>query len=138
MEEVKDVRMTLYIKTNRRTVEEQFSNLFDLKTFMDDFFCSLKAETSEGQKPSNGKARENKKKDKGSEAPKRFGVLAVEKGFITLDQLVEAQNAQVMDNVQKGRHTPIGGILSRQRLLNASQINEVLRFQGREQNEANA
>ena len=48
---------------------------------------------------------------------KRFGTIAVEKGFITIDQLVEAMDIQVMDNVEKGEHRPIGRILLAQGLL---------------------
>ncbi|UCF82145.1 MAG: hypothetical protein JSV50_13155 [Desulfobacteraceae bacterium] len=61
---------------------------------------------------------------------KRFGTIAVEKGFITIDQLVEAMDIQVMDNVEKGEHRPIGRILLAQGLLTIPQISEVLAAMG--------
>lgn len=38
MEAVKNVKMKLQIETDRRTVEKDFNNLFDLRLFMDSFF----------------------------------------------------------------------------------------------------
>jgi len=38
MEAVKNVKMKLRIETDRRTVEKDFSNLFDLRVFMQSFF----------------------------------------------------------------------------------------------------
>ncbi len=38
MEAVKNVKMKLLIETDRRTVEKEFSNLFDLRMFMNNFF----------------------------------------------------------------------------------------------------
>lgn len=67
------------------------------------------------------------------ELEKRFGALALEKGFITLDQLVEAMNSQVGENLRMGTHTPIGTILVEKGWLDMSQINEVLRDLGKEE-----
>jgi hypothetical protein len=39
MEAVKNVKMKLLIETDRRTLEKEFSNLFDLRMFMNNFFC---------------------------------------------------------------------------------------------------
>ena len=39
MEVVKNVKMKLLIETDRRTLEKEFSNLFDLRVFMNNFFC---------------------------------------------------------------------------------------------------
>ena len=66
---------------------------------------------------------------------KRFGTIAVEKGFITMDQLVEAIDGQVMDNIEKGEHRPIGRILLSQGLLTIPQIREVLEVLERGSNE---
>ena len=41
MEDVKDVTMRLRIETDKRTVQEEFDNLFDLKLFMDSFFLEF-------------------------------------------------------------------------------------------------
>jgi hypothetical protein len=38
MEAVKNVKMKLLIKTDRRVVEKEFNNLFDLRLFMNNFF----------------------------------------------------------------------------------------------------
>ena len=61
-----------------------------------------------------------------SQFQKRFGLIAVEKGFITADQLVEAFKAQVMEEIEKGKHRLIGVILYEQGLITLGQIDEVL------------
>ena len=38
MEVVKEIKMTLHIETDRRTVAKDLSNLHDLRMFMHDFF----------------------------------------------------------------------------------------------------
>ena len=38
MEAVKNVKMKLLIETDRRTVEKEFNNLFDLRVFMNSFY----------------------------------------------------------------------------------------------------
>ncbi len=62
---------------------------------------------------------------------KRFGVLAVEKGLITAKQLIEALSLQVMEDIEKGKHRLIGRILLEQGLITLSQIDELLRFMGK-------
>jgi hypothetical protein len=62
---------------------------------------------------------------------KRFGILAVEKGFITADQVIEALKIQVMEDVEKGKHRLIGLILLEQGLISLSQIEEVLQSLGK-------
>jgi hypothetical protein len=57
---------------------------------------------------------------------KRFGILAVEKGFITADQVIEALRIQVMEDIEKGKHRLIGRILLEQGLITLSQIEELL------------
>ena len=57
---------------------------------------------------------------------KRFGVIAVEQGMITRNQLLEALKAQVADNVEKGTHRLIGEILYQQGAITLAQISEVL------------
>ncbi len=57
---------------------------------------------------------------------KRFGVLAVEKGLVTADHVIDALRIQVMEDMQKGRHRLIGRIFLEQGLMTISQIDEVL------------
>ncbi len=60
------------------------------------------------------------------ERDKRFGVTAVEKGLITLDQLFDAMKIQLMEEIEKGEHRLIGTILFEMGVLSPSQIDEVL------------
>jgi len=62
---------------------------------------------------------------------KRFGVLAVEKGFVTPDQVVEALRIQVMEDMEKGKHRAIGVILLEQGLITTSQLIDVLEAMGK-------
>jgi hypothetical protein len=62
---------------------------------------------------------------------KRFGILAVEKGLITADQVINAMRIQIMEDVEKGKHRIIGRILLEQGVLSLGQIDEVLRTMGK-------
>jgi hypothetical protein len=62
---------------------------------------------------------------------KRFGILAVEKGFVTADQVIEALRIQVMEDLEKGRHRVIGRILLEQGLMTLSQIDSILESIGK-------
>lgn len=57
---------------------------------------------------------------------KRFGVIAVEKGFITAEDLIEVLKIQIGEDIEKGRHRLIGKILLDQGLMTYAQIDEVL------------
>ena len=57
---------------------------------------------------------------------RRFGVTAVQKGFITQDQLLKALSAQVIDDLEGRTHRLIGEILYEQDAISSTQINEVL------------
>jgi hypothetical protein len=57
---------------------------------------------------------------------RRFGIIAVEEGMITRNQLLEALRAQVEDNLDKGTHRLIGEILYQQGAMTLAQISEVL------------
>jgi DNA-binding NtrC family response regulator len=57
---------------------------------------------------------------------KRFGIIAVEKGFITTEQLFEALRIQVREDIERGEHRLIGRIFLDQGLMTFSQIDEVL------------
>ena len=56
----------------------------------------------------------------------RFGTVAVEKGFITMEQLVNALTLQAKENVETGKHRLIGQIFLDQGYLTEAQIDEVL------------
>ncbi len=61
-----------------------------------------------------------------SQFQKRFGFIAVEKGFITADQLVEAFKVQVLEEIEKEKHRLIGAILFEHGFITLPQIDEVL------------
>jgi len=62
---------------------------------------------------------------------KRFGVWAVEKGYVTPDAIVEALKIQVMEDVEEGKHRPIGVILLEQGMITTSQLIDVLEAMGK-------
>ena len=57
---------------------------------------------------------------------KRFGLIAVDKGFTDLENLIEAMKIQMISDVKKFDYRLIGEILVDMGALNASQVNEVL------------
>ena len=57
---------------------------------------------------------------------RRFGATAVAKGFITIDQLMEALQIQVTENIEERKHRLIGRILFDLEFLTLPQIDEVL------------
>jgi hypothetical protein len=59
---------------------------------------------------------------------KWFGHVAVDRGFVTLEELVNALNVQAMDKIEKKKHRRIGEILLQQGRMTSSQIGEVLAF----------
>ena len=61
---------------------------------------------------------------------KRFGVVAVEEGLITRDQLYEALKAQLDDDIDGGPHRPLGEILLEQGAITWAQIDGVLEILG--------
>ena len=56
------------------------------------------------------------------EISKRYGVKALERGFITLDQLLMAINIQILENLEKGEHRLIGRILEELGIISPSKI----------------
>jgi hypothetical protein len=67
-----------------------------------------------------------------SEYPEmRFGIQAVERGFITSSDLREVISIQAMEKKYRGKHRFIGRILFDQGLLSISQIDEVLESMGK-------
>ena len=61
---------------------------------------------------------------------KRFGVVAVQKGFITPDQLFKALKVQVQDDLEKGDHRLLGEILFDEGVMTWTQVGEVLETLG--------
>jgi hypothetical protein len=57
---------------------------------------------------------------------KRFGVIAIEKGFITMNQLVECLTIQIEEEIERGVHRIIGAILVEKGYLNLLQVEEIL------------
>jgi hypothetical protein len=62
---------------------------------------------------------------------KRFGLIAVEKGYVNPDHLIEALKTQVIEDMEKGEHRLIGRILLEQGLLSTAQIDEILGVLGK-------
>jgi hypothetical protein len=61
---------------------------------------------------------------------KRFGALAIDKGFITLENLIEAMRIQILENLGGSDHRLIGQILWEEGYITTEQINEVLKSMG--------
>ena len=61
---------------------------------------------------------------------KRFGAVAIEKGFITLENLIEAMRIQILENLDGSDHRLIGQILWEEGYIDSEQINEVLKSMG--------
>ncbi len=61
---------------------------------------------------------------------KRFGAVAIDKGFITFENLIEAMKIQILENLQGIDHRLIGQILWEEGYIKTEQINEVLKSMG--------
>jgi hypothetical protein len=61
---------------------------------------------------------------------RRFGTVAVEMGFVTLDQVLTAMNIQVREDIETGEHRLLGMILVEMGFMKASQVKEVLLAMG--------
>lgn len=61
---------------------------------------------------------------------KRFGAVAIDMGFITLEQLFEAMKIQITENLEGTEHRLIGQILWEKGYIKTEQINEVLKQMG--------
>jgi hypothetical protein len=57
----------------------------------------------------------------------RFGMMAVQKGFVTPQHVVDALEIQVRENFATGRHRLIGEILMEEGHLDPTQLEEILR-----------
>lgn len=60
----------------------------------------------------------------------RFGVVAIEKGFITLEHLFEAMKIQILEDLEGTHHRVIGQILWEKGYMTTRQINEVVNSMG--------
>lgn len=58
---------------------------------------------------------------------RRFGIVAVEKGFVSPKQIRKALEIQVTENIEKKKHRFIGTILVDKGYMKHSQISEVLK-----------
>ena len=56
----------------------------------------------------------------------RFGILAVKKGMVEIDQVVKALEVQVREDLALGKRRRIGMILLEQGAINSQQIDEVV------------
>lgn len=56
----------------------------------------------------------------------RFGKVAIDKGFITMEQMLNAIEVQVKENIAFGTHRKIGMILMQEGHMTIAQIEEVL------------
>ena len=57
---------------------------------------------------------------------KRFGTIAVDKGYIVEFQLVRALEMQAKENVMEGKHRLLGQIFVEEGLLTTAQVDEIL------------
>ena len=65
-----------------------------------------------------------------SKLDKRCGAMAIDKGFITLENLLEAIEIQIHENMDGSDHRLIGQILWEKGYITSEQINEVLASMG--------
>ena len=61
---------------------------------------------------------------------RRFGAVAVEKGFITAEQIIDAMKIQILEDLDKGEHRLIGRILLEGGLMTVAQVQEVIEAMG--------
>ena len=67
---------------------------------------------------------------------KRFGNIAIDKGFITLEQLITALQIQIKEEIDKGERRLIGQILLEMDVITSDQIKEVLSVLFEDENES--
>ncbi|UCD30846.1 MAG: hypothetical protein JSW04_15995 [Desulfobacterales bacterium] len=58
---------------------------------------------------------------------KRFGIVAIESGFITPEQLIEAMQIQVYEDIEGTKHRLIGEILREKGYITEVQIDDVIK-----------
>ena len=57
----------------------------------------------------------------------RFGVIAVDKGFITAEQLTDSLRIQVTEELEQEKHRLIGAILLDKGFITIEQVEEVVK-----------
>ncbi len=57
---------------------------------------------------------------------KRFGTIAVDKGFISEEQLIKALELQATENIKEGKHRLLGQIFLDEGLLTEEQVDDIL------------
>ena len=66
---------------------------------------------------------------------KRFGNIAVDQGFITVEQLISAIEIQMKEEIHKGERRLIGQILLEMNVITSDQIKQVLSVLFEDENE---
>lgn len=61
---------------------------------------------------------------------KRFGAVAIQRGFITVEQLLDAMKDQIVEDLESSEHRLIGQILWEKGYISTEQIKEVLDSMG--------
>jgi hypothetical protein len=61
---------------------------------------------------------------------KRFGTVAIKKGFVEPEHIFEAMEIQILENLEGTEHRLIGQILWEKGYITTKQINEVVKFMG--------
>jgi hypothetical protein len=56
----------------------------------------------------------------------RFGMIAINKGYITKDQLIRALTIQAKENIEDGTHRLLGQILVGEGFLSEEQVDDIL------------
>jgi hypothetical protein len=58
---------------------------------------------------------------------KRFGIIAIEKGFITQEDLIHVLTTQVREDIENGTHRLVGELFLDLEIMDANQIEEVVK-----------
>ena len=61
---------------------------------------------------------------------KRFGTVAIEKGFVEPEHMFEAMEIQILENLEGSEHRLIGQILWEKGYIKTEQIDEVVKSMG--------
>ena len=60
----------------------------------------------------------------------RFGMIAIEKDYVTADQVMKALEEQIKEDQSNGSHSWIGTILLNHGLITQAQLDDVLNILG--------
>ena len=60
---------------------------------------------------------------------KRFGALALNEGFVNVEQIIEALSIQLKENIETKKNRPIGEILVQLGYINTKELKELLEKQ---------